>query len=722
MQPIIVHGLYQPNGIHKHIMSDYTSENKPVKQTAKSSRDEQVSKNTRDDSRDDMELTHQTRLLELLMKISATYISIPESQVDQAIHKSLAELGDFVGADRFYIFEYDFGRNVSNNTHEWCADGIEPQIRYLQNYANEHIPQWVTTHRKGGIMHVPNVQALSHNDSIRQMLEPQGIKSLIAVPMMDGDDCVGFVGLDFVSGHHSVTEYEKKLLTIFAQMMVNVQNRIRMQKSLKENERFLADLIDMNASIIAVKNRDGTYQLVNQKWQDVTGISKKEALGKTDRELFNAQSASSFMNNDRHVLATGETIESEEVLCDEKGERRFLSKKFPVRDVHGSITSLCAVIFEITDRKKAEEHRIARSEAEAANKAKSTFLSHMSHEIRTPLNAIMGFSHILENDGTLSGKQAEQVQTIARSSRHLHELVSDVLDFSRIEAGAATVNPVRFSPHHLVENVSNMYALKAADKGLQISVEISGDLPRFVSADEAKLRQILVNLTSNAVNVTDKGGITLRARYLKTNSSSERAHLRFEVEDTGPGIAPENQSLLFDRFVQLKEGIKAGGTGLGLSISKELAELMGGTIDVDSIPGNGSCFGATVPIRIVFETEQPDAAINADAYAVINPNANASGNAAINTVANASINADTKADAAGRDASEKLTRASVSAIPEPVFLEIRTAIETGDMAALRKLADQMEPGHETTGKGIRKLADGYDYDTLIQLFSDEEVS
>ncbi|TVQ67505.1 MAG: PAS domain S-box protein [Balneolaceae bacterium] len=549
------------------------------------------------------ELMLQTRLQELLMKISATYISIPESEVDAAIHKSLAELGQFAGADRFYIFRYDFDRNTSTNTHEWCAPGIGPQIANLQDYPMEHIPDWVDTHRKGEMMYVPNVFALPKDSSIRQVLEPQGIKSLIAVPMMDRSECVGFVGLDYVRAFQKISVNERKLLTIFAQMMVNVQNRIRTQKSLVENERFLSDLIDNSGSIIAVKNADGTYHLVNRKWQEITGIRREDALGRTDDGLFEPELARGFMENDRHVLATGETIEFEETFNEGTDVRHFLSTKFPVRDVKGAITGVCSMIFEITDRKKAEQHRLARSEAEAANRAKGTLLSNMSHEIRTPLNAIIGFARVMERDQALNDRQAEQIRTILSSSEQLLTLVNQTLDYSKIEAGAETVNPARFHIRTLINDVFRMFVPRAERKGLRYATDIDPRLPDFIYADEAKLRQILVNLLSNAIKVTGEGSVTLRADFPGKPGRNDRIQLVFEIEDTGPGIAKSDIRQLFSKYYQLKDGLRAGGTGLGLAISKKLTHLLEGTIEVDSTPGKGSTFRLTLPVSITDGTD-----------------------------------------------------------------------------------------------------------------------
>ncbi|MFB1489602.1 MULTISPECIES: response regulator [unclassified Thiocapsa] len=178
-------------------------------------------------------LQRETRLQDLLMEISATYISLPLDRVDSVIETSLGHLGEFVGADRAYLFTYDFERQITTNTHEWCARGIEPQIDALQAVPTGMVSDWVATHRTGGTVYVADVHSLAPESSVRQVLEPQGIKSAIAVPMMDGPRCRGFVGFDSVRRHHRYSDTERRLLTVFAQMLVNVQKRRETEDSLR---------------------------------------------------------------------------------------------------------------------------------------------------------------------------------------------------------------------------------------------------------------------------------------------------------------------------------------------------------------------------------------------------------------------------------------------------------------------------------------------------------
>ena len=247
----------------------------------------------------------------------------------------------------------------------------------------------------------------------------------------------------------------------------------------------------------------------------------------------------------------------------------------------------------------------AMVEAAEASRAKSNFLSNMSHEIRTPLNAILGYSHLLKRDQDLSSKQRESIMAISRSGEHLLDLISDILDMSKIEAGRTTLDEVAFDLHALIRSMESMFNLRVQEKGLRLIVQFAPELPTYVSTDVRKLRQILFNLLSNAVKFTTVGAITLRAsvRPQSQSAASGIAMLEFEVEDTGSGISLTDQALLFQPFSQTESGKSVhGGTGLGLAICKGFVEAMGGVIGLRRSAGSGSCFVFTICSRIV---EQP---------------------------------------------------------------------------------------------------------------------
>ena len=244
----------------------------------------------------------------------------------------------------------------------------------------------------------------------------------------------------------------------------------------------------------------------------------------------------------------------------------------------------------ITERKKAE----------AANLAKSVFLSTMSHELRTPLNAILGFSSLMQSDPALTESQRENLDIINRSGGHLLNLINDVLDMAKIEAGRVELDIKPFDLGILVRDITDMLSKRAEEKGLQLLLDQSSEFPRFIKSDKDKLRQVIVNLVGNAIKFTNRGRIMLR---LGIQPSSEESQLVIEVEDTGIGISENDRMRIFDPFVQVGKPATQKGTGLGLSIVREYVKLMGGEITVTSTPDVGSQFRVTLPILRAEESD-----------------------------------------------------------------------------------------------------------------------
>ncbi len=251
----------------------------------------------------------------------------------------------------------------------------------------------------------------------------------------------------------------------------------------------------------------------------------------------------------------------------------------------------------IAARQQAEASRI---KADAANRAKSSFLANMSHEIRTPMNAILGFGQLLLRDPELNSTQLESVEVIHRSGEYLLKLIDEVLEISKIEAERLTLNPATFDLTAALNDLNEMFRLRANTKGIALDLRIDDDVPRYAIGDSVKLAQILINLVGNAVKFVETGRIEIRVR--STGDSPSNRRLVVEVEDTGPGIAPAELNTLFDAFVQTETGRQQSeGTGLGLAISQAYAELMGGSISVESQIGKGSTF------RLNVELEEGDA-------------------------------------------------------------------------------------------------------------------
>jgi len=246
-----------------------------------------------------------------------------------------------------------------------------------------------------------------------------------------------------------------------------------------------------------------------------------------------------------------------------------------------------------TKRQAAELEKTAIA-ADAANRAKSEFLANMSHELRTPLNAILGFTQVMGRDRSLSSQHQNNLTIINRAGEHLLALINDILEMSKIEADRATFNESTFNLTAMLETLESMLKFKAQSKRLELTFDLPPNLPPGVKTDEGKLRQVLINILGNAIKFTERGGVSLRLE-IENNS-----RLLFEIEDTGPGIAPEEMESLFEAFGQTKVGRQyQQGTGLGLPISKKFVELMGGKLRVSSKVGEGSVFAFDVLITAV---------------------------------------------------------------------------------------------------------------------------
>ncbi|MBD1889845.1 hybrid sensor histidine kinase/response regulator [Coleofasciculus sp. FACHB-SPT9] len=254
----------------------------------------------------------------------------------------------------------------------------------------------------------------------------------------------------------------------------------------------------------------------------------------------------------------------------------------------------------------------ATRQAQAANQAKSTFLANMSHELRTPLNAILGFSQLMSRSQSLPSEYQDNLGIITRSGEHLLTLINQVLDLSKIEAGRTTLNETSFDLHCLLDDLEDMFQLKAENKGLQLLFERTPEVPQFVRTDEVKLRQVLINLLNNAIKFTCEGGVSVRVRSVIGNGEDSSNYqlpitnyqLQFEVEDSGAGIASEELDSLFEAFMQTRTGQQSSeGTGLGLPIARSFVQLMGGEMTVSSQVGHGSLFKFDITVSVA-ETAQ----------------------------------------------------------------------------------------------------------------------
>jgi len=355
---------------------------------------------------------------------------------------------------------------------------------------------------------------------------------------------------------------------------------------------------------------DGYYISVNPALARIYGFESPDSLIANLTDI----ATQLYVDRDRHdeferlIQVNGKVSELESQVYRQDRSIVWISENARVvRDEAGELLYYEGIVTDVTARKQAEEAlALAKDVAEQASHAKTQFLSNMSHELRTPLNAIIGFAQLMKRDVNLSQEHKEHVVIINRSSEHLLDLINDILDMAKIEAGRITLNETSFDLYSLLDTIEAMFAFKAESKNIQFSFDFDPALPQYIRTDESKLRQVLINLISNAIKFTQAGGVTLRVRKSKSSSNSlpiettpAKTMIHFEIEDTGPGITEAEIDTLFEAFVQTEAGRKSQqGTGLGLPISKKFIQLMRGDIRVNSIAGQGAIFSFDIQVDL----------------------------------------------------------------------------------------------------------------------------
>jgi two-component system, sensor histidine kinase and response regulator len=368
-------------------------------------------------------------------------------------------------------------------------------------------------------------------------------------------------------------------------------------------QQLLRALIDSIPDIISFRDPNGVFLGCNEAFSTLRGPAAADVVGHSPEELFPPYRAHVIRTRDEEVLQSQHrAVVEEEVTYPDGTEALLETVRSPLRDQRGNLLGILAVGRNITQRKIIEEEmRRAKDIAEEATRAKSDFLANMSHEIRTPMNAIIGMSHLaLKTD--LTPRQRDYLTKVESSSQHLLGIINDILDFSKVEAGKMDIERAEFDLEKVIGHVADLVAHKAAAKGLEFALDIAPQVPRHLLGDSLRIGQILINYANNAVKYTDRGRIVLKVRVQER--TREEALLHFSVTDTGIGLTQVQQQQLFQSFQQADSSItrKYGGTGLGLAISKNLAQLMGGEVGVESRFGEGSTFWFTVRSGIVNHT------------------------------------------------------------------------------------------------------------------------
>ena len=381
---------------------------------------------------------------------------------------------------------------------------------------------------------------------------------------------------------------ESMLITAVAK---DVTEHIAAQRKLSESQAIYLSLVESLPISVFRKDYKGRFVFANKRVCDGFGTTLDELIGKRDVDMFEAELAAKYSRDDQTVLKTGEAFHDIEKHVSPDGTESYVEVlKAAVKDADGNPQGIQGMYWDVTDRHLAEAELLrAKEMAEMASRAKSDFLANVSHEIRTPMNGILGMSSLLL-ESIADRQQREYVEMISESGEALLTLINDILDFSKIESGKIELEEHPIAIAQIVAEVTSLLKFKADEKNLDLKIDFDQQVPSSVIGDGVRLRQVIINLVSNAVKFTRAGEI--RVSVSLVDQTDENVSVRFQVSDTGVGIDPEKFDVIFQEFEQADTSItrQYGGTGLGLAISQKLVELMGGSIKVTSRVGVGSCF------------------------------------------------------------------------------------------------------------------------------------
>ncbi len=443
-------------------------------------------------------------------------------------------------------------------------------------------------------------------------------QSMAALPLVCDGEAVA--GLSVLSDSPAAFDPEiQELLLDLTLELSHALDRLAGQRERAEHEeqlRKLSQAVEQSSEAIVITDLQARIEYVNAAFERITGYRRTEVLGANPRLLQSGKTPPITYKAMWRALSEGRGWKGEFLNRRKDGsEFSAFSIISPLRQADGKVGHFVSVTEDITDRKRvgaeldAYRHRLedlvasrtadlegARQQSEAANRAKTAFLANMSHEIRTPMNAILGLTHLLQRNNP-TAEQRERLNRIDDSGRHLLSIINDILDLSKIESGHFALEVADFPLSAVLDRVASIVAEGAQAKELSLSVDRDG-VPPWLRGDATRLRQALLNYAGNAVKFSEHGGVALRAKLVE--QEGDHVLLRFEVEDTGIGIAPEHQARLFQSFEQADVSTtrKFGGTGLGLAITRRIAAAMGGEAGMTSELGVGSTFWFTCRLQV----------------------------------------------------------------------------------------------------------------------------
>nr|CRH05807.1 Putative histidine kinase with one PAS doamin, one PAS 3 domain, one PAS 4 domain, HisKA domain, HATPase c domain and Response reg domain [Candidatus Magnetococcus massalia] len=396
--------------------------------------------------------------------------------------------------------------------------------------------------------------------------------------------------------------------------ITDITTRKKMELELGRERALLRSLIDSIPDHIFYKHTDGSYMGCNRAFANFFGQTEQQIIGQQDLTLFSHHQSYRIREQDLAMLESGEPVQLEDWVKDTEGKKVLLNTlKTPFYGPNGEVLGILGISRDLTERKEFErELEKTRDQAEAANHSKSEFLAAMSHEIRTPMNVVIGMSELLR-ESSLDEKQTYYVHTLQQAGNALLELIDNILDLSKIEAGKMVLNHQPFDLLQLLDSIRDFFKLPCQDKGLTLHHRFPPELRDYwIKGDDGRIRQVLFNLLGNAIKFTELGMVSLVV-WVEPHEDDTPSIL-FEVSDTGLGIPVAQRLRIFDKFTQQDSSVtrRFGGTGLGLAICQRFSEMMGGSVWVESTEGLGSAFYMRLPLELIeadhsgTEIQQPE--------------------------------------------------------------------------------------------------------------------
>ncbi len=467
------------------------------------------------------------------------------------------------------------GTLVEANRTALASAGVDPDEVLNKHFADGH---WWAYSEK--------VQE-QLREAIKKAADGNPVRYDVEIQVADGE----FITIDFQlmplrNDEGEVTHLIPSAIDISDRVALEAQSRVF-------GRAFDASLTAMSISDATMDDNPIVY--VNPGFTKLTGYSTEEAVGRNCRFLQGKETDPKPVQKLRRAIRKGEACHVK-LINYKKNGKKFWNELVitPVRNEHGALTHFVGVQFDMTDHQRVEDKLSrARDVAEAANAAKSSFVANMSHEIRTPLTTVVGMTEMLLDQEQDKGK-LETLQMVHQSGKHLVTLINDVLDLSKIEAGKLEADVIDASPIQIIDDVVSSMSYRASEKGFDVNVNYDGLIPEEIKTDPIRFRQILFNLTGNAVKFTEEGSVSLNVKLIDRD---KKPKLQIEVEDTGIGFDTREAEKLFEQFSQVDYSPtrRQGGTGLGLHISQRIAELLGATIKGEGKVGVGSKFTLTLP-------------------------------------------------------------------------------------------------------------------------------